>query len=280
MADSSPTVRRRQLGMELRRLRDTVGKDQKEAGDYIGVSDSMISKYETGDRRIKVGYVRLLCELYDVDAPHKEFLVRLVRESDERGWWADYGNTVPSWFKDFLGMETAAEQIHTYHSELVPGLLQTPDYIRGLADGAPTDQVEQTIEIRSTRQKRLTEHMPLQLWAVINEAVLRRDIGGREVMLGQLRHLVEMAELPNITIQVVPFSVGFHPAMASSFTLLRFSGTPVMDAVFVDLKGGAVFMEKPPDVERHVTDFRRLTSDFALQELQTKRLLQEEIERR
>jgi transcriptional regulator with XRE-family HTH domain len=267
--------------MELQRLREASRKSQEEAGDWVGVSASQVSKYETGDRKIKVGYVRSLCELYNVNAPHKDFLVRLAQESDQRGWWADYGNIVPEWYKYFLGFETAADQIHTYHSELVPGLLQIPDYIRGLANDTPAHEVDQTVRIRSTRQERLTDaSSPLQLRAILNEAVLRRDVGGREVMLRQLRHLIEMAELPNITIQVLPFSVGYHPAMASSFSLLRFPQTPTMDSVFIDIKGGVLYVEKPSDVERYVIDFGRLASDFALQELETKGLLQEEIERR
>lgn len=267
--------------MELQRLREAARKSQEEAANWIGVSASQVSKYETGDRKVKVGYVRSLCELYDVDAPHKEFLVRLAQEADQRGWWADYGNTVPGWYKYFLGFETAAEQIHTYHSELLPGLFQIPDYIRGIANDAPADEVDRIIKIRSTRQERLTDKSsPLQLRAILNEAVLRREVGGREVMLRQLRHLVEMAELPNITIQILPFAVGYHPAMAGSFSLLRFPQTPAMDSVFIDIKGGVIYIEKPSDIEGYITDFSRLASDFALQESQTKELLQGEIERR
>ncbi|MGH3888608.1 MAG: helix-turn-helix domain-containing protein [Pseudonocardiaceae bacterium] len=267
--------------MELQRLRDAARKSQKEAANWIGVSASQISKFETGDRKVKVGYVRSLCELYDVDAPHKEFLVRLAQESDQRGWWADYGNTVPEWYKYFLGFETAAAQIDTYHSELLPGILQIADYIIGLANDAPADEVDRIIGIRSTRQERLTdESSPLQLRAILNEAVLKRDVGGQAVMLRQLRHLIEMAELPNVTIQVLPFAVGYHPAMAGSFSLLRFPQTPAMDSVFIDIKGGVIYIEKPSDVESYINDFGRLASDFALQELQTKELLQEEIERR
>lgn len=281
MADSSPTVRRRQLGMELQRLREAARKSQDEAGQWIGVSASQVSKYETGDRKVKVGYVRSLCELYDVDAPHKEFLVHLAQESDQRGWWADYGNTVPEWYKYFLGFETAAEQMYTYHSELLPGLLQIPDYIRGLADDTPADELDRIIKIRSTRQERLTDaSSPLQLRAILNEAVFRRDVGGREVMVRQLRHLIEMAELPNITIQILPFEVGYHPAMASSFSLLRFPQTPAMDSVFIDLRDGVLYIEKPSDVEGYVKDFDRLSSSFALRESQTKELLLKEIERR
>jgi hypothetical protein len=163
----------------------------------------------------------------------------------------------------------------------LPGLLQIPDYIRGIDTDAPADEVDRIIEIRSARQKRLTDaSSPLQLSAVLNEAVLRRDVGGREAMLRQLRHLVELAELPNITIQVLPFATGSHPAMIGSFSLLRFPQTPAMDCVFVDIKGGVIYIEKPSDVGRYINDFGRLASDFALPESRTKELFHEEIERR
>lgn len=280
MTESSPTVRRRQLGMALRRLREAANKSQQEAGEWIGVSDTQISKMETGDRKVKLAYVKLLCQMYDVDAPEADFLERLARESDQRGWWADYGNTVPTWFKDFLGMEAAATAINTYHSELVPGLLQVPNYTRAVADGAPPDEVNRIISLRSARQKRLGDDSPLGLHVVLNEAVLLRNVGGSEVMLEQILHLRQMADLPNITIQVLPFSTGFHPAMASSFTLLRFPDTPLLDTVYVDLKGGAVYMEKPADVERYTADFERLGSTLALSGQETILRLQAEIERR
>lgn len=266
--------------MELQRLRDLARKSQGEAARWLGVTASQVSKYETGDRKVKVGYVRSLCDLYNVDAPHKEFLVRLAEEADERGWWADYGNTVPEWYKHFLGFETAAAQINTYHAQLVPGLAQIPDYTRGMADEASVDEVDRIIELRSTRQGRLTDESPLQLSVILDEAVLRRDVGGREVMVRQLHHLIEIAELPNIIIQVLPFGVGYHPAMEGSFSLLRFPETPVMDCVFIDVKDGVLYIEKPSDVERYMTDFSRLASDFALRESQTKDLLKAEIEKR
>ncbi|MGH8918054.1 MAG: Scr1 family TA system antitoxin-like transcriptional regulator, partial [Actinomycetes bacterium] len=189
MTDGSPTVRGRQLGMELQRLRNAAGTSQEEAASWIGVTASQVSKYETGHRKVKVGYVRSLCELYDVDVPHKEFLVRLAQDSDKRGWWADYGTNVPDWYKYFLGFETAADQIHIYHAELMPGLLQIPDYTRGLDPETSPETVDRIVKIRSTRQQRLTdESSPLELKAILNEAVLRRDVGGREAMLRQLHH--------------------------------------------------------------------------------------------
>lgn len=258
MADRSPTMRMRQLGMELRRLRDAAGKTQEESARWIDVTDTALSKMERGARRVRVAYVKSLCQLYDVGSPHAEFLERLARESGERGWWADYGNTVPHWFADFLGMETVATEVWTYESEYVPGLLQTQKYLEAAANESTPSDAGRFTRLRATRWKRLVDDNPLTLRAVLNEAVLCRAVGGPDVMRGQIRHLIETAELPNVTVQVVPFSAGLHPAMAGSFTALRFPEAP-MNTVYVEFKGGAIYMEKPPDVDRYTATFERLT---------------------
>ncbi len=254
----SPTMRMRQLGMALRRLRDDAGKNQKEAAQWIDVTDTALSKMERGVRRVRVAYVRSLCQLYGVGSPQVEFLERLARESNVRGWWAAYGDTVPDWFADFLGMETVAAEVWTYESEHVPGLLQTPEYVEAVANARSSDP-ERYARLRATRQERLFDNEePLTLRAVLNEAVLSRPVGGRDVLRGQLQHIIEMQKLPNVTVQVLPFSVGLHPAMAGSFAALRFPETP-MNTVYIDVQGGAVWVEKPPDVERYAATFEHLT---------------------
>lgn len=275
MADSSPTMRMRQLGMELRRLRDLAGKSQAEAAAWINKTDTTISKYETGARRIDVGNLRSLSQLYDVDAALVAFLERLARESGERGWWADYGTTVPDWFRDFIGMETVASEVWTYESEPFPGLLQAEEYARAVV---PTHSAERVTKLRATRQKRLVDDNPLILRVVLNEAVLCRVVGGPEVMRRQIRHVIDTARLPNVTIQVLPFSVGFHPAMTGSFAALRFPETPTMNTVYVQIQGGALYVEKPPDVDRYTATFERLT-ELALDEEETIAFL-EQMERR
>jgi len=276
VADNSPTMRMRQLGMELRRLRDNAGKSQQEAARWIDVTDTALSKMERGVRRVRVAYVRSLCQLYDVGSPHTEFLERLARESGERGWWADFGNTVPPWFADFLGMETVAEEVWTYESSIFPGLLQAQGYVEAIVS-ARSDS-ERFTRLRATRQKRLVDDDPLILRAVLDEAVVCRVVGDPDVMRKQVRHVIDTARLPNVTVQVLPFSVGFHPALATgSFTALRFPEAP-MNTVYVEIKGGAVYMEKLPDVERHAATFERLT-ELALSEGETVSFL-EQIERR
>ncbi|MGH3549823.1 MAG: helix-turn-helix domain-containing protein [Pseudonocardiaceae bacterium] len=265
----------RQLGMELRRLRDLAGKSQTEAAAWINKTDTAISKYETGARRIDVGNLRSLCQLYDVDVTHVAFLERLVRESGERGWWADFGSTVPHWFADFLGMETVASEVWTYESEPFPGLLQSEEYARAVV---PSHSAERFTKLRATRQKRLVDDNPLVLRVVLNEAVLCRVVAGPEVMRRQIRHVIDTAELPNVTVQVLPFSAGFHPAMTGSFTALRFPETPTMNTVYVQIKGGALYVEKPPDVDRYTATFEHLT-ELALDEATTTSFL-EHMERR
>jgi transcriptional regulator with XRE-family HTH domain len=271
VADNSPTMRMRQLGMELQRLRVAAGKSQQEAAAFIDVTDTAVSKMENGARRVGVAYVKALCQLYDADPALAALLERLARESRERGWWADYGGSVPHWFSDFLGMETVASEVWTYESEPFPGLLQAEEYVRAVVS-TRTD-AERFIKLRASRQKRLFDENPLILRAVLNEAVLCRVVGGPDVMRSQIRHMIEMAQLPNVTVQVLPFSVGFHPAMTGSFTALRFPETPVMNTVYVQIKGGAIYVEKPPDVDRYTASFERLT-ELALDEQETIEFLQ------
>jgi DNA-binding XRE family transcriptional regulator len=271
MADGpSPTVRRRQLGMELRRLREAADKSQDAAGQWVGVPSTTISKLETGKQRVTLPYLKLLLQLYDVGSPHSEALERLARESGQRGWWADYGNTVPSWFADYVGMETAAAEVWTYESEFVPGLLQTPQYIEAITvamDHSVDTEIQRIINVRRTRQERLSADDPLTLRAVINEAVLRRVVGGTDVMSGQLKQLAEVAELPNVTVQVIPFSAGAHPGMLGSFTALRFPEEP-MNTVYVELSGGAIYLERPAEAQRYAETFDRLAG-LALTEKET-----------
>ncbi len=263
MADGpSPTVRRRQLGMELRRLREAAGKGQKEAGQWLGIPETGISKMENGKQRVTTAYLKLLLQLYDVGSPHADALDQLRRESDQRGWWVEYGKTVPDWFADYLGMETAAAEVWTYESELIPGLLQTPQYTEALnvamKPTASPDEIQRVVQLRATRQQRLTSDQPLTLRAVINEAALRRVVGSPDVMRGQARKLAEVAKLPNVTVQVLPFSVGAHSGMAGAFTALRFPEEP-MNTVFVEFDGAALYLEAPPQIERYANTFERLT---------------------
>ena len=259
----SPTVRRRQLGMELRRLRDAAGKTQQDAADWLGIPATGISKMENGKQRVTQAYLKLLLQLYEVGSPDAEALDRLRRESGQRGWWAEYGKTVPKWFADYVGMETVAAEVWTYESEFIPGLLQTPQYTEAVnvaLDPTRTpSEIQRIVQLRASRQQRLTDGDPLVLRAVINEAALRREVGGPDVMRAQARRLAEAAALPNVTVQVLPFSVGAHRGMLGAFTALRFPEEP-MNTVYLELDRAALYLEAPSEIARYATIFERLAS--------------------
>lgn len=278
VAESNPAMRRRQLGMELRRLRDAADKTQDEAGEWTGLSATAVSKIERGKQGLDQGRLRLLMQFYNVGSPHAEALEQLRRESGKRGWWVQYGEDVPAWFAAYLGMETAAAEIWAYEPELIPGLLQTPEYVRAvtLATEPSADQADRFAAVRATRQKRLTDDDPLILRAVINEAVLRREVGGPEVFRAQLDRLAEAAALPNVSIRLLPFSTQEHPSMLGGFTCLRFPQEP-LNVAYVEYDGGAIYIERPWRVERFADTFERL-ADLALTERETIEILDQERE--
>ncbi len=271
MVDGSPTVPARRLGRELKRLRDATGKTQAEVADYAGTYPTTISKIETGDRTPPLSVLKLMLQLYGVDAARSETMMQLAQQAKVPGWWADYGDLVPSWFTAYVRDESAASEVQTFEALSVPGLLQTRAYIEaaGLS--------EELARVRTTRQQRLTGTTPLALRAVLDEAVLHREVGGLEVMREQIKRLLDAASQPNITVQIVPFSVGAHPGMTGPFTILRFP-EPSMDVVFVEQRGGAVYLDRPVDVDVHAASFRRL-SELALSDDETVSLLNE-MERR
>lgn len=262
MTGPSPTVRRRQLGMELRRLREAAGRSQQEAGDWLGIPATSISKIEHFKQKITLSHLRLLLQFYEVGSPHADFLFQLQRESNQRGWWADLGRAVPKYFDSFLGMESAAKKVNSYESEFVPGLFQTPEYIEAinvaLSPDRTPDEIRQLVELRVSRQQRLnSSEDPLILHTVINEAALRREVGGTDVMRAQIHKLAELAALPNVTMQVLPFSAGAHPGMRGSFTLLQFPEEP-MNTVYLELYGAAYYVEVPADVRKYADRFEQL----------------------
>lgn len=277
VADDSPTMRRRQLGAELRRLREEAGKTQEDVHQWTNLAASVISRMENGKRRVPVTFLKAVLPLYGVGSPVAEALEKLARESSERGWWAAYGDTVPDWFANFLGMETAADELWTYESEYVPGILQTSRYTEAtraaMSTVEPPEGLEKLVAVRSERQKRLAGDEPMILRAVLNEAVVRREVGGPDVMREQLAYLAEAAARPNITLQVLPFAAGAHPGMLGPFTALRFPQEP-LNTIYIELDGGAVYWEKPSSIERYAATFRRLT-ELALSEKDTVSLLNE-----
>jgi hypothetical protein len=261
-----PTALRMMLGSHLRQLREHAGVSRSDAGWAIRSSESKISRLELGRVGFKVRDVEDLLSLYGVtDARERERLVQLAREANDRGWWHRYGDVTPDWFDAYLGLESAAELIRTYEIQFVPGLLQTADYARAVARLAPgharaDDELERIVALRTQRQRVLDREPPLKLWAVIEESVLRRPIGGRAVLRGQLEALRDAVTRPNITLQIVPLESAGHPAAGGAFSLLRFPQRDLPDVVYLEHLTSALYLDKRDDVETYTQALNLLAS--------------------
>jgi len=256
------------LGSQLRRLREANGISREAAGFVIRASGSKISRLELGRVGFKERDVIDLLKLYGVTDPDQlAALIDLAREANARGWWHKYSDIVPSWFQSYVGLEAAASLIRTYEVQFIPGLLQTEDYARAVAllghAGAPAEEVERRVRLRMERQEMLTRPGAPRLWAVMDEAALRRPIGGPDVMRDQLKALIEMTALPNASLQVMPFEFGGHAGAGGAFTVLRFRDEDLPDIVFVEQLTSAIYLDKPEDVDQYVAAMERLCVDAA-----------------
>jgi transcriptional regulator with XRE-family HTH domain len=253
---AGPTVRRMLVGAELRRLRTAKGLSREEAGEAIRASEWKIHRLENGQVSFKEHDIVDLLRLYGVtDADEVAEFVVLAREANTPGWWQRYGDVLPQWFRTYVDLESAASLIRTYEGQLVPGLLQTDDYIRAVVHDAslePSEDVGRRVRLRMARQTVLTREHPPRLWAVVDEAALRRPVGGREVMRGQLERLIAATKLPNVTLQILPFAGGAHPAMVSAFSVLRFADRELPDVVYLEHLTNAVYLDKREEVERYL----------------------------
>jgi transcriptional regulator with XRE-family HTH domain len=262
----SPTVRRRRLRYELRRLRDEHGLTIEQVQERSGgdIKAPSISRWENGERSVRPTDLRLLLDIYHVDAERREALLTLARQAKERGWWQSYAAAIPGWFQTYLGLEAEAAAIREYAAELVPGLLQTPGYYRAFLQAAPaagTDgQITAKIEVRTARQDRLTGDDPPEYWAVLNEAVIRRPVGGADVMREQLARLAGLAALPHVSIQVLPFSAGAHPAMDGGFSILGFPEPADPDVVYLENQAGSLYLEEQPELDRYARMYSHLVA--------------------
>ncbi|MGA2830353.1 MAG: helix-turn-helix transcriptional regulator [Streptosporangiaceae bacterium] len=258
MAEGSPTVRRRELGALLRRLREEQGMSVKQVTEHLMCSPSKVSRIETGQRGATLRDVRDLCNFYSVtDEVERERLMRLAREGKEQGWWQPYD--LP--YSTYVGLEAEARLIRDYQSSVVPGLLQTADYARAGHEGAmprlSSDVIDQRVQARLARQALLTQNAPPKFQAVLDEAVLHRAVGGPRVMSAQLRKILELSALPNVTVQVIPYAVGAHPAVESNFNLLQLA-PPAPGVIFVEGLVGSIYLEREEDLARYDRIFTRL----------------------
>ncbi|MFI6983154.1 helix-turn-helix domain-containing protein [Embleya sp. NPDC050154] len=263
---SGSTVRRILLGSQLRRLREAKGISREEAGYEIRASESKISRMELGRVSFKERDVADLLTMYGVgDETERAALLGLAAEANAQGWWHNYNDILPSWFQVYVGLEEAASVIRTYEVQFVPGLLQTAEYARAVViagqPSASAAEVDRRVGLRMQRQSILYRDKPPRLWVVLDEAALRRPIGGRDVMRDQVRHLIEMAALPNVTIQIMPFRFGAHAAEGGPFLLLRFPESDLPDVVYLEQLTSALYLDKRDEVDAYTEVMDRLSVD-------------------
>jgi transcriptional regulator with XRE-family HTH domain len=263
MADGSPTVRRRRLGLILRDLREQRGLTGEEVGASVERSNSWLSRIEMGKSGLRTRDLRDLLNLFEVtDVRLRAELEELAKAGKERGWWNKYGDAVTGPLSTFIGFEVDASEILAYESAVMPGLLQTEDYARALfTDGYPpesTEMINRKIKIRMQRQPRLTqEPSPLKLWAIIDESVLHRRVGSTAIMQAQLQHLRDAAQMPNVTLQVAPFTAGAYPGLVRPFMILRFPLAADPDLAYTENFDGGTFAEGD-DAHRYHEAFNHL----------------------
>jgi hypothetical protein len=274
-----PTALRMILGSQLRRLREAAGITPDEAGYAIRASRSKISRLEHGRVGFKDRDVTDLLTLYGVtNAQIQARMLSLARQANAPGWWSRYGDILPDWFEGYLGLEGAASVIRTFELQFVHGLFQTEAYARAITllghKTAPTEAIDRRVSLRLKRQDIFTRPEPPQVWSVMDEAVLRRPVGSRAVMRAQLDQLAEVASLPQVTIQVVPFGGGGHAAAGGSFTILRFGEQELPDIVYIEQLTSALYLDDRGDVEYYVEVFNELSTQ-ALTPERTARFLAE-----
>ncbi|ASY34318.1 MULTISPECIES: helix-turn-helix transcriptional regulator [unclassified Streptomyces] len=259
----NPTVRRRRLGQELRKLREARNMTAEEVAERLLVSQSKISRLENGRRSISQRDVRDLCGVYEVeDLRIVDSLMQMAKDSRQQGWWHTFGD-IP--YSIYIGLETDAASLRIYDPQVVPGLLQTPEYAHALVTGALPEtaaaDIEKRVRVRMARQDRVRDvnaEKPLRLWAVIDEATLRRRVGDEDVMRGQLEHLVKMSHLPHITVQVIPFEVGAHPGLNGQYAVLEFPDTADSSVVYIEGVVSDLYLEKAAEVEQYSVMYEHL----------------------
>jgi transcriptional regulator with XRE-family HTH domain len=263
-ARSSPTVKRRRLAAELRKAREQAGLTIDEVAERLEWSSAKISRIENARVSVLPRDVKFLLSTYgltDRDDAWEPMLV-LARESRQKGWWQQYGDAVREWFEVYVGLEAEAATLNCYHTEFVNGLLQTRDYARAVHRAwlptATDEEIEQLVNVRMARQELLTSPDGPHVWLVFNEAVLRRLVGGHAVMHEQLLRLVDASTLPNVTIQVMPFSGGAHSAMDGSFNILGFPDPADPNVVYIEYQTGALYLEKREETDRYKLIFDHL----------------------
>lgn len=266
VGEPGSVVRRMLLGSQLRRLREARGITREAAGYSIRASESKISRMELGRVSFKTRDVEDLLTLYGItDEAERTSLLSLAREANVAGWWHSYSDVLPTWFPTYVGLEGAASLIRAYEVQFVHGLLQTEAYARAVVKrgmkGASTAEIEKRVAVRLERQKYLVAENAPDFHIVLDEAALRRPYGDREVMRGQLQHLIEVSEHPNVRLQIMPFSFGGHSGESGAFTILSFTESDLTDVVYLEQLTSALYLDKREDVIQYEKALKELQQD-------------------
>ena len=257
-----PTVRLRRLATELRRLRSAAQLSRENVEEQTGINEGTLYRLETARARPQRRTLMALLDLYGADASLRSDLLAIAQGADNQGWLRPYHSALPEEYTAYISFEAEARSVRNYESLFIPGLLQTEDYARavipGVQPGITKDQIDQRVQARMERQQLLDRDDPLELWAVIDEAAIRRLVGGREIMHAQVTHMIDAAAKPNITIQVIPFGAGAHPGMPGSFVHMDFKDPLDPELVYIDTMAGDLFLEADADLRRYRSMFDHL----------------------
>jgi transcriptional regulator with XRE-family HTH domain len=258
-----PTVRRRRLGAELRRLREAHSLKLEEVAERLDLAPSTLSRIETGKAPTKSAYLTAMLELYEVADPGaRKVLVDMAREGHRKGWWSIYDDVLPSGFDIYVGLEAEASGLRSYETEVVHGLLQTTEYavavLRELRPRDSEEQIKRVVDLRMERQRLLDQDPPLDLWLILDEGAIRRTIAGPAVMRGQLEHLIEASRWSNVTLQILAFEAGAHAGLIGPFSILEFPERADSDVAYTESVGGMIYLEKDREVRACAEAFDRM----------------------
>jgi transcriptional regulator with XRE-family HTH domain len=277
-AHRSPSARQRRLAAVLRSLRKEKGMSRDAVAEQMGCSAPTITRIEAALVSARIADVTMLLEIYEVPAHTRDVLLQLARDARKRGWWDKLSDTIPEYFQSYVGLEEDASSISGYETEYIPGLFQTEEYGRAVIEAEPIrppeEDLAQSLSIRMKRQELLTSANPPEIWMVLNEAVIRREVGGKEAMRRQLRHLLELSRQNTINIQVLAFDTGVHPAMNGGFRVMKFPQLSDPDVVYVEYWRGSIYLEAPNDVDAYNRLFDHLRAT-ALGPDETRRLIEQ-----
>ncbi|MFC5834048.1 helix-turn-helix domain-containing protein [Nonomuraea insulae] len=254
-----PTVASTRLASELRNQREKAGMSQEAVAEQMGWAESKLYRIENDKSRVLQRDIKRLLSLYGTESAQAEVITELGRLAGEPDWWHQYSGAIPEWFQVYVVLEASASRHLGYDSELVPGIMQTERYARAIMmttpDRGPDEEIENQLKVRKSRQVRLSGANPLNLWLILNEGVIRRMVGGPDVMREQVERLIEVAQLRNVTVQVLPFKAGEHSAMHGSFTILEFPTPHDPDKVYLEQQIGGIYTQKTHEVERYKVMF-------------------------